>query len=58
MFYIYINAYLAFPYRQYFVCSNPEFMLNIYFQNINVGITNDNSKSSVVFLSKEIVHLL
>ena len=55
---MYINAYLAFSYRQDFVCSNPEFMLKNYFQNINVGITNDNSKSSVVVFSKKIVHLL
>ena len=53
LFYIYINAYMVFPYPQDFVCSNPEFMLKISYQNINLGHTVHNSKSSVVIFSRK-----
>ena len=48
---------MVFPYRQNLVCSNPEFMLKIYYQNINLGITVLNSKCSVIIFSRNI-HLL
>ena len=42
---------MVFPYRQGFVCSYSEFMLQIYHQNINLGITFHNNKSSIVIFS-------
>ena len=49
---------MVFPYCQDFECSNPEFMLKFYYQNINVGITVHNSKSSVVIFSRNIQLLM
>ena len=46
-FFVYINAYI-----------NPEFMLKIYYQSINLGITIHNSESSVVVFSRNIQLLM
>ena len=51
---MHINAYMVFPYRQNFVCSNPEFRLKFDYQNINLRITVHNSKSSIVTFSRNI----
>ena len=37
-----------------FLCSSPEFILKIYYQNINFGITVPNSKIFVVIFSRNI----
>ena len=49
---------MVFPYRQDFVFSKREFMLKIYYQNINLGITVHNSKSSVAIFSRNIQLLM
>ena len=49
---------MVFPYRQDFLCSNPEFVLKIYYQNINLGITIHNSKNPVVIFSRNIQSLM
>ena len=49
---------MVFPYRQNFVCSNPEFRLKFDYQNINLRITVHNSKSSIVTFSRNIQLLI
>ena len=49
---------MVFPYRQDFECSNPEFMLKMYYQNINLGITVHDGKSFVVIFSRNIQLLM
>ena len=49
---------MVFPYRQDFVFSNPEFMLKIHYENINLGITVRNSKSFAVIFSRNIQLLM
>ena len=47
-------SYMVFWYCQDFVCSSPEFILKIYYQNVNLGITVPNSKIFVVIFSRNI----
>ena len=57
-FSIFVNAYMVFSYHQDFRYCNAEFMIKIYYQNKNLGIMVNNSKSSVVIFSRNIQLLI